>query len=198
MIRFLLNSGGVDNSAKKGAKFYNDMVSGFGKNPKVLMCLFAQAREEWEGKFVKYTTAINLLLNDDKQPVYELAIPDEFEKQCARADIICMAGGDDHLIKYWLKQFDLLKVLEGKTVATNSASTHVFCSSFWTCDWRRCFDGLGILPIKSIAHYGSGWGDNDPRGPIDWQAAKKELEQYGDKGLPLYALEEGDYIEVVV
>jgi len=33
----------------------------------------------------------------------------------------------------------------------------------------------------------------DPRGSIDWESAKKELENFGDKSLPIYALEEGEF-----
>jgi len=63
----------------------------------------------------------------------------------------------------------------------------------WTLDWRQCIDGLGILPIKFIPHYGSVDPD-DPRGSIDWQKAYDELEAYGDPTSPIHALEEGQYI----
>ena len=57
-------------------------------------------------------------------------------------------------------------------------------------------DGLGILPIKFIPHYKSNWGSDDPRGSIDWEAALRELEEYGDASLPIHALEEGEYIVI--
>ena len=50
------------------------------------------------------------------------------------------------------------------------------------------------MPIKFIPHYNSNYGVDDPRGPIDWQKAKDELAKYGDKALPIYALEEGDFV----
>jgi hypothetical protein len=64
----------------------------------------------------------------------------------------------------------------------------------YTCDWRACASGLGILPIKFIPHYKSSFGDADPRGPIDWDRAYVELEGYGDKSLPIHALKEGEYV----
>lgn len=54
-------------------------------------------------------------------------------------------------------------------------------------------DGLGIIPIKFLAHFQSTYGNDDPRGPIDWAKAKGELSQCGDTTLPVYALHEGDY-----
>lgn len=54
-------------------------------------------------------------------------------------------------------------------------------------------DGLSILPIKFLAHYHSAYGENDPRGPINWQKAYKELSAYGDTTLPICALPEGDF-----
>jgi hypothetical protein len=57
-------------------------------------------------------------------------------------------------------------------------------------------DGLGILPMKFIAHYKSSYGGNDPRGPIDWDKAYSELSKYGDTSLPIHALEEGHFIVI--
>ncbi|EKE21485.1 MAG: hypothetical protein ACD_7C00216G0001 [uncultured bacterium] len=57
-------------------------------------------------------------------------------------------------------------------------------------------DGLGILPIKFIPHYKSSYGEDDPRGSIDWESAYKELEGCGNKSLPIHALEEGNFIVI--
>jgi hypothetical protein len=70
----------------------------------------------------------------------------------------------------------------------------MLATHFWTCDWRLCLDGLGILPIKFIPHYESDFGADDPRGPIDWQKAYDELAVYGDTSLPIHALTESEFI----
>jgi len=54
--------------------------------------------------------------------------------------------------------------------------------------------GLGILPIRFIAHFNSNYGTSDPRGPIDWNEAYAQLEKYGDITLPIIALEEGEFV----
>jgi hypothetical protein len=96
-------------------------------------------------------------------------------------------------VQYWLGKFDLPKIWDGKVIATSSASSHALSKQYWTCDWRKCNEGLGILPIKFLAHFKSEYGTSDPRGPIDWDKARKELEEFGDKSLQIYALEEGDF-----
>ncbi len=100
------------------------------------------------------------------------------------------------MLRFWFDQFDLEKIFEGKVVATSSAGSSILTTFSWTCDWRDCLEGLRILPIKFIPHFNGTYGNNDPRGPIDWENAKKELEEYGDKSLPIHALEEGDFIVI--
>ena len=193
MTKYVLNSGGLKNNPEGAKKFVAEIAKGLGNQPKILMCFFAEKRENWDEKFDSYTVGFNELAPKDVKPQYLLAFPDVFEEQLSNCDVLYMHGGDDTLLLHWLKQFNLPKIWEGKVVATNSASTHALSKSFWTCDWRELKDGLGILPIKTIAHFNSEYGIDDPRGPIDWEMAKAELAEYGDKTLPIYALEEGEF-----
>jgi|GEM_PF-2506648 len=41
MTKYILNSGGVRNSADKGRKFFEEVFRGLGKNPRLLICNFA-------------------------------------------------------------------------------------------------------------------------------------------------------------
>lgn len=193
MTKYIFNSGGISNAADRGATFFNEIVRGLGTQPKLLFCFFAAPREEWEEKFQIYKAGFTELLPPGFQPNFELASPDKFVAQVKVADAIYLHGGDDHLVQYWLRKFDIPKIWESKTVATNSASSDALSVSFWTCDWRQCMNGLGILPIKFLPHYKSDYGKDDPRGPIDWDAAYQKLSDYGDKSLPIYALKEGEY-----
>ena len=164
-----------------------------GNNPKILFSFFAEKRENWELKHEEYTKGFSDALSSEVKPEFELAFPDRFEEQISRADALYIHGGDDHLLLYWLSQFDLPKIWVDKVIATNSASSNILSKHFWTCDWRQRFDGFGILPIKFISHYQSDYGSDDPRGPIDWGKAYEELKNYGDQSLPIYALEEGEF-----
>lgn len=194
MTKYILNSGGAKNYPDKNKAFISEILKGLGGNPKMLMCLFASKREDWEMKFAAYSENLKTDLPDSIRPEIEMAVPDIFEKQVENADAIIIHGGDDYLLQCWLKNYDLPAIWKDKIVATSSAGSDALAASFWTCDWRRCMDGLGILPIKFIPHYNSDFGSEDPRGPIDWQKAYNELKDHGDTDLPIYALEEGDFI----
>jgi len=194
MTKYILNSGGLKSNPQKAEKFLNEIVDGLGERPKILLCFFAEKREDWEMKFKKYIKGFLKLINKDIAPKFELALPDQFKKQVQNNDVVYLYGGDDFLLQSWLKQFDLPSLWKGKTVASSSAGSNVLVEYFWTCDWRACRKGFGLLPIKFISHYKSDFGRDDPRGPIDWRKAHQELEKYGDSDLPIHALKEGEYV----
>lgn len=196
MTKYVLNSGGMDNNPNGAKRFFAELVNGLGDKPKILLCFFAQPREVWEERFASYVSAFNDYMPEGVEPTYEIAMPDTFKNQVAASDAVYCHGGDDHLVKFWFEKVGVPAVWEGKVVGTNSATTHVLSKSFWTCDWRQLMDGLGVLPIKTLAHFESDYGDDDPRGPIDWDKAKGDLESYGDTSLPVHALTEGEYIVV--
>lgn len=198
MTKYVLNSGGMGNNPEGAKRYFAELVHDKGARPRILMCLFALPREVWEEKFTSYVDAFNSYMPRGVEPLYEIAFPDTFVEQVAAADIIYCHGGDDHLAQYWFEKLNVAEVWKDKVVGTNSAATHALSSYFWTCDWRELKEGLGTLPIKTIAHYASGYGDDDPRGPIDWTKAKADLEGYGDQSLPVHALPEGEYIVIDV
>lgn len=193
MTKYVLNSGGWRNYPDRAKEFCAEVFKDTGKNTKVLVCFFAVPREDWDAKYTESIERIKNVTPERITPTFELAYPTTFAQQAQAADVIYISGGDDHLLQYWLKQFDLPKIFDGKTVATSSASSHALSTHFWTCDWRMCLDGLGILPIKFLAHYKSNYGSTDQRGPIDWATALAELQEYGDPKLPIHAMEEGRF-----
>lgn len=198
MTKYVLKSGNDKSFPDKERKATKEILSGLGKNVNILYCLFAQPREDWAEKYDKYKEGFSRLVKGgDIRINFDMAFPDKFEEQAKRSDVIMIQGGDDYLLQYWLKQFDLPKLWEGKVVVASSAGSDALATSFWTCDWRKCMDGLGIVPVKFVPHYKSKtYGVNDPRGPIDWKKAYNEITEYGDKTLPVHALEEGNYIVI--
>lgn len=196
MTKYVLNSGGIKNHSNLKRKFHKEIVKNLGDKPKFLLCNFAQGREYWEPKFAGYSNAIAEDMLPGVKPTFELALPDKFIQQCRDADVIFFYGGDCDLLFYWMRQFDYNELFKDKVIATSSASSCMLADSYYTCDWRQCQKGFGILPIKFIPHYDSDFGNDDPRGPIDWEKAKKELEDYGDTSLPVHALHEGEYVVI--
>jgi len=193
MIKYILNSGGIRNNHDGGKKFFAEAVKDLGNDPKILLCLFAYPRGYWEKKLDEVKRAS--LYPKEINPIFELAFPDKFEEQIKNSDVIYIYGGDDHLIQYWLRKFDIPKIWDGKVIATNSSGSNVLVKYFWTCDWRQNMNGFGILPIKFLPHFKSLYGNDDPRGPIDWNKAYEELKGYKED-LPIYALKEGEYIVI--
>src|SRR5688572_11451 len=104
MTKYVLNSGGLRNNPKKGKEFLAEMVKDLGNNPKMLIVLFAQPREYWEEKFAQYESEMRERTPAGIKLSFELAIPDTFEEQTQKNDIIYVHGGDDHLVQYWFKQ----------------------------------------------------------------------------------------------
>ena len=196
MTKYILNSGGLRNKPEKAKRFNQEIIKGLGQTPRILFCHFAIGREYWEEKFADYKERFLASIDKDIKPKCELAFPDRFADQLKNNDAVIIHGGDDNLLLYWLRQYDLPALWEGKVVASSSAGSDALVKHFWTCDWREAKDGLGILPIKFIPHYKSTYGEDDPRGPIDWNKAYGELKVYGDKTLPIHALEEGDFIVI--
>lgn len=196
MTKYIVNSGGSRNNLEGAKKSIEETLKGLGNNPNVLFCFFAQKREDWEAGFKEKTKGFKEMAPKGVEPIFDLAFPDRFEDQVKKSDAIVISGGDDHLVQYWLRQFDLPRIWDEKVVSVSSASSNALAKNFWTCDWRQCMDGLGVLPIKFIPHYKSDYGIDDPRGPVDWESGYKELEKYGDKNLPIHALKEGEFIVI--
>lgn len=196
MTKYIINSGGSKNNPKGAKLSIEETLKGLGEKPNILFCFFAQKREDWEIDFKIKLTGFKEMMPEHINPNFELAFPEKFVEQINKADVIVFSGGDDNLVQYWLKQFDIPNIWDGKVVSVSSASSNALVKFFWTCDWRKCMDGLGILDIKFIPHYKSNYGIDDPRGPVDWDRAYKELEEYGDKNLSIYALKEGEFIVI--
>ena len=196
MTKYVLNSGGSRNYPDRAKKFSAEIVKDLGAAPRLLICYFAQPREDWDKSFAEDQSTLFTFFPEGVQPVLEMAFPDIFAKQIKNSDAIFIHGGDDYLMQYWLKKFDLPKIWEGKVVATSSASSNALSRHFWTCDWRQLMDGLDILPIKFLAHYESSYGAGDPRGPVNWKAGYEELKAHGDAALPIHALQEGEFVVI--
>lgn len=195
MTKYVLNSGNTSQYPNKQKAFFAEILKGLGTRPKILIVLFSRPREYWEETFKKYESATKNAVSDGIEAVFEMAMPDTFARQVENNDVVYVLGGDDYLLRFWFDKYDLPAIWEGKVIAGSSAGSSILVRHFWTCDWRENMDGLGILPIKFIPHYNSNYGTDDPcRGSTNWEQAKDELKHYGDENIPIYAVEEGDFI----
>lgn len=189
-----MQSGGLKTEAEAAQAYFAELLDGLGDKPKLLWCFFATLPDDCTERFEKYTKLFKNYMPEGVDPINTNATVDDFEKQVREADAIYMHGGTVAPLKKILGTYDLSKLFDGKSVGTNSASSMVLARHTWSCDERVLEDGLGIFPIKFLAHFNSDYGSDDPRGPVDWEGAYEELKNYGDTNLPVYALEEGQFV----
>ena len=163
---------------------------------RVVSCAFASPREDWEAKFSVRQEWFKQAFGGKTKVV--MAFPDNFREQVREADVVYFHGGDDDLIAYRLSQFDKLSELfAGKVVAGSSAGADWLSAGFWTCDWRAVRQGSGLTPLNIIPHYESAtYGQDDPRGPIDWGKAKEQLQIAIGPDQKVTPLREGEFISI--
>jgi hypothetical protein len=196
MTRYIL-AGGAD---KKYPAYARALVAEIRKTAsgpvKVLACMFAKPREEWEIKFPVWQQWWNEALGPETQ--LELAFPDVFAEQIKRADVVYLCGGDDALLAAYLEKIaDLTELWKDKIVIGSSAGAGYLAKSYWTCDWRQVRSGSEITDFHIIPHFESEeYGKDDPRGPIDWQAALRDLQATLPKGGQVTVLHESEFVVV--
>lgn len=194
MTKFVMNSGGLKTHEEKAKAYFAELLEGLGETPELLWCFFATLPDDCDVRFEKYIKLFEPYMPKGVHPVHKNAKVSTFEEQVKQADVIYMHGGSIAPLYEVLEKFDVLKLFEGKSVGTNSASSMVLAKHTWSCDERELVDGLGVFQIKFMAHYNADYGVDDERGPVDWGAAYKELKNHGDTALPMFALEEGEFM----
>lgn len=196
MTRYILGGGGE--AKVGGAEPFCYAIRGDHKGKlRILDCFFAEAPETWEEKFNRKATAFfdAYMLGDF---ACELAQPNIFAQQVAQADVVYLHGGDERVLAKYLEPFQLPQLWRGKTVVGTSAGAMFLSAVSWGCDRRAVARGAGIVQAGVIVHYASDYGSDTPEGPIDWRKAKAELAAQTPKGLPLFALGEGEFVALEV
>ena len=185
-------TGGADSKMSVAQKAKLARQVSIKKDLKILSVLFAQKREDWEDGFIQKKLFLQSVFGSTSQ--VELALPDTFTVQARRADIIYLHGGDTTLLGHYLDTIDnLAEIFAGKTVIGSSAGAEYISAAYFSPDWREIKLGRGLVSAKVLVHYKSEYGIDDPRGPINWQEEKHQLEQIRPN-IPTYALEEGELI----
>ncbi|MFA5022713.1 MAG: Type 1 glutamine amidotransferase-like domain-containing protein [Candidatus Paceibacterota bacterium] len=182
--------GGYPKKALDGGKaFTEELIKGFKEPVKILECLFARPRDNWDEAFNQDK---DFFINNlpGKRLEFQLADPEKFREQVAWADAIYIRGGASEAVLLELqKQSEgWEKELPGKTLAGSSAGAHAISKYYYGLDDLKIGEGLGLLSLKIIVHYGSDY--NAPN--IDWNKAEIELKQYKED-LPLIKLAEGQF-----
>jgi peptidase E len=120
----------------------------------LLVISFARPEEEWDLPENEREKIIRL--NPDKNITFQTASKEDILDQIDWADSIYIRGGrsDRDLLKSLQPAKKILNHLHGKIVAGSSAGLDVISKYFYNIDTDNIEEGLGILPIKAISHYG--------------------------------------------
>src|SRR3989344_2911688 len=121
MTKFIL-VGGYPRKAPDGGKaFSEELVKGFNEPVKILQCLFARPRDNWETAYAEDVEFFQKHLPDRKLD-FQLSQPDTFIEQIKWADTIYIRGGEMEPLYNRLSQSPgWEKNLEGRTIAGSSA-----------------------------------------------------------------------------
>ena len=182
--------GGYPHKAPDGGRaFCEETIAGFTEPVKILDCLFARPRDNWEKAFAQDKDFFTNNL-PGKKLEFQLADPERFREQVIWANAIYIRGGASETVLMELQKQSKgwEEGLSGKTLAGSSAGAHAISKYYYGLDDLKIGEGLGLLPLKVIVHYGSDY--NSPN--IDWNRAETELKQYKEN-LPLIKLAEGQF-----
>ncbi len=188
MTKFVLVGGYPHKAADGGRAFAEAVVQGFDEPVKFLDCLFARPHDTWAKGHAQDKELFGNAV-PEKQLDMRPADPFSFMEQLTWADVLYIRGGSNEVLREALSAYrDWETVLEGKTVAGSSAGANILSTNYWSPDSLACGEGLGILPIKVIVHYGSDY--NAPH--VDWEKGYAQLQNYKED-LPILKLPEGGF-----
>ena len=155
MTKYILHGGYTRIKNKFNEKFFKEILLDFKKSTHVLLVLFARPDSEWSAleKREKDHLAKS---RPDLKLVFETANDktDILERQIKYADVIYILGGENEPLQKQLRRVNYLKsLLKGKVVVGSSAGAYAFSKYYYSHEDKGIFEGLGILPIKVLAHY---------------------------------------------
>jgi hypothetical protein len=189
MTKYVLHGGKEAASSEANTKFFQEVLSGVGQEPNLLCVYFAKDKNlkvwDWEQLFaddVEQITAscpgtkITFVLADDN-PAY-------FADQIKAADVIFLRGGiTAALVRVLTEIRDLETLWRGKVVAGASAGALALSAYYYDGDSGSYCEGLGILPIKVICHWGPQRFDKlDP------------LKRFGKEGMEVVTIPEQEFV----
>ncbi len=189
MTKYILVGGYPKKSPDGGKAFAEELIKGFDEPVKVLECLFARPRDNWEKAYAEDAEFFTKHL-PSKQVEFQLAQPETFLEQVRWAHAIYIRGGtsETQLIALADQSGNWKKELDGKTLAGSSAGTDVISKYYYNLDDLKLGEGLELVPVKVIPHWRSDY--NAPN--VDWDKALAELRSYKEN-LPILTLHEGEF-----
>ena len=190
MTKFILHGGKSRVDCENNRKFYREMFNIDKENVNLLIISFARPKDKWRLPQEEVDKIIRL--NPDKQIYFQSATQEGLIRQLEFADLVYLRGGDyTHQLKDILGNVkDLKSHFYGKIISGSSAGFIALAKYYFDQDDDTIQEGLNILPIKAISHFGL---PNDYG--RDFKKELEELKEYKkEEALETIALKETEFI----
>jgi hypothetical protein len=191
--KYVLHGGDTSTDNEQNRKFYAeaDIV---GKDEiKVLAIYFHRedSKGGWEEQRIKHQQKFEQAVPNKKWVVtYGNWDTEKFRQQIIDCDVIFIPGGNTFPI---LDNFrlvpDLAEIIKGKILLGSSGGAYAVCKYFFENEYPGVYHGLGLVPYKIVAHWGSNYEGFTME---DWQNVDKKLRAYREE-LEVIELPELEY-----
>lgn len=195
MTRYILAGGNDRADGRYGVRLATEIYSRHEGPLRILSCFFSSDPSTWDEKASDWSAWFMRYFGEDV--IYSVASPDTFIDQIRASDVVYLHGGDNDRMIHSLRRYaDFKQHIEGKFVIGSSAGANALSRYYWTRSKQQVGEGIGILEIAVMTHYGSrdgGFGDSVPS--IDWQSAEAALVATAGSA-ELIRLHEGEFVVI--
>ena len=175
MTKYFLHGGRTSEPGEENRKFTREFFGVDKDEVNILLVYFARSRVDWAIKSEQDQARI-CQENTGKTLNFKIASEIDFLEQTAWADVIYLSGGDGVLIKNALSAYkNITELFSGKTILASSAGVNVLAKYYYDNDYDRIEEGLGLLNIKTLCHFGPGNSHGK-----DYDQKLTELKSYGE------------------
>ncbi|CAN5127020.1 hypothetical protein BH11PAT4_BH11PAT4_0950 [soil metagenome] len=208
MAHYVL-SGGCAWTAPGNGKDYCDTIYSFlpkgAHTAKLLICLFAQPPAKWPEKIVDPLRMLREHVPAHLTIEILVADPYTFLEQVAEADIVYLCGGFTPLLLKALSVYNLSPqqwrdAFGEKVVVGTSAGTSALTTFSVNVDTETPQEGLGILDLATLVHYGSTSYLSAENVQVDWPtieaAFTKGCEEHGITEEKQLLIPEAEFVAV--
>ncbi|HKR81381.1 MAG TPA: Type 1 glutamine amidotransferase-like domain-containing protein [Candidatus Saccharimonadales bacterium] len=192
MSKTFILAGGNDRKSPDYGLRLSQEIAKHVTNPKILSCFYSWPEESWEQKAEDWQSWFS---NNFNWPfTYDYARADSLLEQMDAADVIYFHGGDTNLLFEHLPPVEKLKKhFQDKVIIGSSAGANMLSKYFWSSKRAAFGEGLGILDINIMVHYGAPDHEGFKRTPEDWQREEAEFQEHIG-GRTITHLPEGQFV----
>lgn len=152
---FLLHGGMTRCKDERNDTFFQRVTEGLADGDTVLWIGLARRDREERERILQRDTDM-ILAHTSKAIEVAKAELGTLDEQAAAAHAIFITGGNTEGLVSDISQKDsFLEAIKGKVVAGSSAGAYLFAAYYFACQDAAIRPGLGVLPLRIMAHYGN-------------------------------------------